>query len=346
MARLFDPFIIRGIELRNRIVFAPVVTNFGLRKEQALKYFAERARGGAGLIIVHAIPVDLFLDADWARRLGSLVKAVQGEGGKIAIQLWHGNDLNGQPVAPFARGACRPITREEILRVVDKFATAAGRCREVGFDGAEVHGAHGYFVQQFFSPLTNQRDDDYGGSMEKRMRFSLELIGAMRKAAGEKFLLLFRHSAVEGVPGGATVEESARLARALETQGLDVMDISAGGGTGDNLSISEASAPEGTHAELAGRIKTSVSIPVIAVGRIQTRSIAERILEEGKADLVALARQLLADPFWPKKLQEGRDGEVVLCTYCNSCTLRMRAGKPIVCPQNPNLGKESGAGTQ
>ena len=244
MARLIDPLILRGIELRNRIVFAPVVTNFGLRKEQALKYFAERARGGAGLIIVHAIPVDLFLDADWARRLGSLVKAVQGEGGKIAIQLWHGNDLNGQPVAPSARGACRLITRKEILRVVDKFATAAGRCREVGFDGAEIHGAHGYFVQQFFSPLTNQRDDDYGGSMEKRMRFSLELIGAMRKAAGKKFLLLFRHSAVEGEPGGATLEESARLARALETQGLDVMDISAGGGTGDNLSIPEASAPE------------------------------------------------------------------------------------------------------
>jgi 2,4-dienoyl-CoA reductase-like NADH-dependent reductase (Old Yellow Enzyme family) len=339
MAHLFDPLAIRGIELRNRLVFAPVVTNFGLRNEQTTRYFAERARGGAGLIIVHGTPVDLFLKIGWVRKLEALVDAVHAAGAKIVIQLWHGNDLAGQPVAPSPRTPYRAITREEIRTVIDKFATAAGLCREAGFDGAEVHGAHGYFVNQFFSPLTNQRDDEYGGSLEKRMRLALELIRAMRQAAGERFLLFFRHSAVDGKPEGTTIEESIRLAKALETHWLDVIDVSAGRGQ-DDLSIPEVSAPEGTHAELAGRIKGAVSIPVIAVGRIQTRSVAERILQEEKADLIALGRQLLADPFWPQKLREGREDEVVLCTYCNSCTMEMRAQRPIACPQNPDLGRE------
>jgi 2,4-dienoyl-CoA reductase-like NADH-dependent reductase (Old Yellow Enzyme family) len=336
----FDPLSLRGIEFRNRIVFAPVVTNFGLRNEQTTKYFAERARGGAGLIIVHGTPVDLFLNFDWARRLSQLVKAVHDEGAKIAIQLWHGNDLNRQPVAPSIQGPCRPITREEIRTVVAKFATAASHCQEVGFDGAEVHGAHGYFIHQFFSPLTNQRIDEYGGPVENRMRLALELIAAMRRAVEERFLLLYRHSAVDGEPGGTILEDSILLAKALENKGLDVFDVSAGRGQKDSLSIPEASAPEGTHAELAGRIKAVVSIPVIAVGRIQTKAVADKILGEEKADLIALGRQLLADPFWPQKLQEGREGEVVLCTYCNSCTTEMRAGRPIACPQNPELGKE------
>jgi 2,4-dienoyl-CoA reductase-like NADH-dependent reductase (Old Yellow Enzyme family) len=151
MARLFDPLVIRGIELRNRIVFAPVVTNFGLRNEQAARYFAERARGGAGLIIVHGTPVDLFLKFDRVRKLAGLVEAVHAEGAKIVLQLWHGNDLASQPVAPSPRPPYRAITREEIRTVIDKFAIAAGHCREAGFDGAEVHGAHGYFINQFFS---------------------------------------------------------------------------------------------------------------------------------------------------------------------------------------------------
>lgn len=340
MSSLFEPLSIKGIELRNRVVFAPVVTNFGLRNEQTLKYYVARARGGAGLIIVHGTPVDLFLKSGWVQRLSGLVQAVHDEGAKIAIQLWHGNDLKGQPVAPSATGSCRAITREEIQSVIEKFAIAVRHCREIGFDGAEAHGAHGYFINQFFSPLTNRRSDEYGGGVDQRMRFALELIRAMRKAAGERFLLLFRHSAVDGEPGGTTIDDSVRLAKALETHWLDVFDVSAGRGQKDSLSIPQGSDPEGTHADLAGRIKAAVSIPVIAVGRIQVRAVAEKILKEGKADLIALGRQLLADPSWPKKLQEGREDEVVPCTYCNFCTGEMRGGRPIACPQNPDLGKE------
>jgi 2,4-dienoyl-CoA reductase-like NADH-dependent reductase (Old Yellow Enzyme family) len=340
MPGLFDPLTVKGIELRNRIVFAPVVTNFGLRNEQTARYFGERARGGAGLIIVHGTPVDLFLHLSWVQKLKPLIEAVHGEGSRIAIQLWHGNELKGEAVAPSVQGPCRGISREEIRTVVEKFATAALHCRDAGFDGAEIHGAHGYFINQFFSPLTNQRQDDYGGSLEKRMRLALELVAGMRRAAGEGFLLLYRHSAVDGEPQGATVEESIQLGKALESHGLDILDVSAGRGQKDNLSIPESSAPEGTHAHLAGRMKAEVSIPVIAVGRIQRRTVADGILREGKADLIALGRQLLADPFWPRKVREGKENEVVLCTYCNTCTEEMRSGRPIYCPQNPNLGKE------
>jgi 2,4-dienoyl-CoA reductase-like NADH-dependent reductase (Old Yellow Enzyme family) len=340
MPSLFDPLRIKGLELRNRIVFAPVVTHFGLRNERAINFFAARARAGVGLIIVHGTPVDLLIKADWARSLKTLVSAVHEQGAKIALQLWHGNDLNGQAVAPSARESYRQITREEIRTVIDKFATAARNCREAGFDGVEVHGAHGYFVHQFFSPLTNQRTDEYGGTVEGRMLLAMELVVAMRQAAGEKLLLFYRHSAVDGLPGGTTVEESARLAKALENHWLDGLDVSAGMGGADDLSLPPASAAEGTHAELAAKIKAKVSIPVIADGRVQTRAVAEKILQEKKADLVALGRQLLADPNWPKKVQEGKEDEIVFCNYCGFCGEEMRAGRPIACPQNPGLGKE------
>ncbi len=341
MALLFDPLRIKGMELRNRIVFAPVVTNFGLRNERALNFFTARARGGVGLIIVHGTPVDLLIKADWARSLRTIISAVHKEGAKIALQLWHGNELNGEAVAPSARESYRQISREEIRTVIDKFAAAARNCQEAGFDGVEVHGAHGYFIHQFFSPLTNQRTDEYGGTLEGRMLLALELVVAMRQAVGDSLLLLYRHSAVDGLPGGTTIEESARLAKALENHWLDVMDVSAGMGRTDGLSLPPASSPEGTHAELAAKIKAKVSMPVIAVGRVQTRAVAEKILQEKKADLVALGRQLLADPYWPKKVRDGKEDEIVFCNYCGFCGEEMRAGRPITCPVNPNLGKET-----
>ena len=341
MPSLCDPLRIKYLELKNRIVFAPVVTNFGLRNERAINFFAARARGGVGLIIVHGTPVDLLIKADWARSLRTLVSSVHEQGAKIVLQLWHGNDLNGQAVAPSARESYRQITREEIRTVIDKFATAARNCQDVGFDGVEVHGAHGYFIHQFFSPLTNQRTDEYGGTVEGRMLLAMELVVAMRQAVGERFLLLYRHSAVDGLPGGTTVEESARLAKALENHWLDGIDVSAGMGRADELSLPPASAAEGTHADLAAKIKAKVSIPVIAVGRVQVRAVAEKILQQKKADLVAMGRQLLADPNWPKKVQEGKEDEIVFCNYCGFCGEEMRVGRPIACPQNPDLGKEA-----
>lgn len=340
MSHLFYPLVSRGIEIKNRLVFAPVVTNFGLRSPQAINFFWERARGGVGLIIVHGTPVDFFLKTGIRQVLIPLVTKVHEEGAKIAIQLWHGNELNGQAVAPSPRGKYRQITKEEIQRVIEKFAQAVAVCRQAGFDGVEIHGAHGYFINQFFSPITNQRQDEYGGTLKKRLRLAEELITSMRAAAGENFILLYRHSAIDGLPGGTTIEESIALAQALEAKGLDIFDVSAGFGPSFALSIPDASAPMGTHAYLAAQIKANISIPVIAVGKMHEPEIAERILTEKKADLIALARQLLADPYWPEKVRNKKEKEIVFCKCCNVCAEEMRAGRPIVCPQNPRLGKE------
>lgn len=340
MVHLFYPLVCRGIEIKNRLVFAPVVTNFGLRSRKAINFFRERARGGVGLIIVHGTPVDFFLKPGITEVLLPLVAKVHEEGAKIAIQLWHGNELNGQAVAPSPRGKYRQITIEEIQRVIKKFTEAVAVCRQAGFDGAEVHGAHGYFVNQFFSPLTNQRQDEYGGTLKKRLRLAEELVVAMRQAGGGNFLLLYRHSAVDGLPGGTTIEESIFLAQALEAKGLDIFDVSAGFGPASPLSIPHVSAPMATHVHLAAQIKANISIPVIAVGKMRAPEIAERILAERKADLIALARQLLVDPYWPEKVRTQREEEIIFCHYCNTCAEEMRAGRPIVCPQNPRLGKE------
>ncbi|MGB9698260.1 MAG: hypothetical protein ACPL5I_02645 [Thermodesulfobacteriota bacterium] len=340
MVNLFSPLVCRGIEIKNRLVFAPVVTNFGLRSARALNFFRERARGGAGLIIVQGTPVDFFLKAGTAEILAPLVAKVHAEGAKIAIQLWHGNELNGQAVAPSPCGKYREITIGEIKTVIQKFAQAVGICRQAGFDGVEVHGAHGYFINQFFSPLTNQRQDEYGGTVEKRLRLAKELITSMRQVAGENFLLLYRHSAIDGLPGGTTIEESILLAQNLEANGLDIFDVSAGFGAASALSIPDGSAPAATHAHLAAQIKAHISKPVIAVGKMHSPEVAEKVLAEGKADLIALARQLLVDPYWPEKVQAKKEKDIIFCHYCNTCTEEMRAGRPIVCPQNPRLGKE------
>ena len=148
----FEPISIRGVTFKNRIVFAPIVTNFGLRNKQAVAFYAERAKGGAGFIIVHATPVDLFLSEDWVQALRPLVQEVHNDGAKIAVQLWHGNELNRRVSIPFVGGDRPQITRQELGPAINKFAVAARQCQEAGFDGVEVHGAHGYLVNQFFSP--------------------------------------------------------------------------------------------------------------------------------------------------------------------------------------------------
>lgn len=329
--------------LKNRVVFPPIATNFGLRNDRVRQYLTERARGGAGLIIIQGTPIELLVSEKWITGLKPVVDSVHAGGAAIGIQLWAGNELpNKDKVAPSARNEYREASFAELEAVAKIFAAAAKMARDAGFDTIDIHGAHGYFLHQFYSPLTNQRQDRFGGSLMKRIAFPLQCVSAIRNAVGADFPVMYRLSAVENAPGGITLDDSLIFARALAGEGVDILDVSAGGQL-DTARITSPTAkkPLGTHAHLAGALKQVVTIPVMAVGRFNTLEICEKVLKEGKADLIAVGRQLLADPYWPLKLQQGRENEVVRCLSCNKlCSGNYQKNKEIACVANKELGRE------
>ncbi len=343
MVSLFSPFSIKSMKLRNRVVFPPIATNYGLRNDRACHYYTERARGGAGLVILQGTPIDLFTSPKWIVGLKPVVSAVRAQGAAIGIQLWMGNELpGGEKVAPSRRHGYREVSSEELKTAAKRFSLAARAARDIGFDTIDIHGAHGYFLHQFFSPLTNQRKDNFGGSLKRRISFPLMCVRAIRAEVGETFPIMYRLSAVEFAPGGIALEDSIFFSRELAKAGVDIVDVSAGGQLdGINITSPDAQQPLGTHANLAGAIKQVVSVPVLAVGRFTNLDICEDVLKQGKADLIAVGRQLLADPFWPKKLQEGRQNEVIACKSCNTlCAGNYRKNKSIECVVNKELGRE------
>jgi len=343
MSHLFEPITVKTMTLKNRIVFPPIATNYGLRNERALAYYTERAKGGAGLVILQGTPVDPFASPKWVGGLKQLVGSIHQNGAAIGIQLWTGNELpGGDKVAPSPKDDHREVTAGELGELIQRFAVAARAARDIGFDTIDVHGAHGYFLHQLFSPLTNRRTDAYGGSLQKRMTFGLECVRAIRKAVGPDYPVMYRLSAIENTPDGIQLADSVAFGRELAHAGVDVLDVSAGSpGDKVNISIPDATYPLGTHLELAAAIRVGANVPVVAVGRFNTREVCEKALGEGKADLIAIGRQLLADPHWPNKVREGREADVVECDSCNAmCTAHQRTGKPIECVVNPDLGQE------
>ena len=329
--------------LKNRVVFPPIATNYGLRNNRVRHYLTERATGGAGLVIIQGTPIELLASEKWTGGLKPVVDSVHASGAAIGIQLWAGNELpNKDKVAPSARNEYREVSIAQLETVAKLFADAARAARDTGFDTINIHGAHGYFLHQFFSPLTNQRQDRFGGSLAKRIVFPLQCVRAIRTAVGADFPIMYRLSAVEQAPGGITLDDSLIFARELASAGVDILDISAGGQLDSvNITIPTAKKPLGTHAHLAGALKQVVTIPVMAVGRFNTLKICEEALKEGKADLIAVGRQLLADPYWPTKLQEERESEVVKCLSCSKlCSGNFQKNKAIECAVNKELGRE------
>jgi len=306
---LFQPLVIRGRKLRNRIVCPPMVTNRNIVGKDGIEWYRRIARGGAGLVIVEATRTSRFgreLKVDGLRRL---VEAVKGEGAVVAIQLFM-SPVDG-------RDSPDSLTREDISLSVERFRRAAVVCREAGFDGVEPHGAHGFLLNRFFSRRTNHRRDAYGGDLEGRMRLGTEVVRAVRSEVGEDMLILYRHTPKE--PGGYTLEESLEFAWRLAGAGVDVLDISP--------------ASEKAPGDLAEPFRR-IGIPAIAVGQMARHERAVEALREGRADLVAIGRGLIADPFWASKTREGRLDEIVQCRYCNEgCFGNLRAGKPIECAQ-------------
>jgi 2,4-dienoyl-CoA reductase-like NADH-dependent reductase (Old Yellow Enzyme family)/thioredoxin reductase len=365
--KLCEPLQIKGMKLKNRVLMAAVATKlgneFGLVTERNIEFYRERARGDVALIVIENTCVDwpvgkagvapLRLDHDrYIMGMNLIAEAVQPYGTRLATQLQHTgaqtNLLNTdgeQPVAPSAiplYGVTpRVLTGEEILALEDRFAAAAGRTKSAGFDCVEIHGAHGYIFTQFLSPLLNTRTDEYGGSLDGRMRFALEVVRKVRQKVGPDFPIMFRYSADEHVKGGLPLEEAKEFARRLVEAGVDIISVSAGLVLSRYWIFPPMGLPRGCNIGLAREIKSVSRVPVAVVGRITEPSLAERILQEGCADLIALGRPLLADPHWVLKAREGRPEDIRPCIACNNgCIGRTHHHWRIGCDVNPAAGDE------
>jgi len=308
LAPLFVPLRVRNKELRNRIVMPPMVVLRGLNTPEGLDWYGERARSEIALVIVEATAVTRFGPELTAENLKPLVDAIHAGGALAAIQLF--------PVA-FGRSVTpAEIELDEIDTILGNYRTATRICRKAGFDGVEPHGAHGFLLNQFFSPEKNHRSDRFGGSLGNRMRLALHIVEAVREECGSEMLLLYRHTP-EG--DGYGVETSLVLAEALVRAGVDILD----------LSPSSIDAPGDRAAPFR-----KLGAPVITVNELDRVERALEALNEERADLIAVGRGLIADPQWAVKVKEKRFDEIVECIRCNEkCFGNLQEGLPIECSQ-------------
>jgi len=368
MPKLSDPFTVKGLHLRNRLVMAPMVTGLAVDNaptEAQLVWYRDHARGGVGLVVVEscAIARDArimpFMLGLWEEAqvagLARLAKAIQGEGVPAVLQLVHGGakafreDLGQERVGPSTVAlmpgpAPRAMTEAEILGAIKAFARAARRAKEAGFDGVEIHAAHYYLISQFLSPYTNHRTDRWGKDRFGRLRLALQVVRAVREAVGVDFPIFCRMHSVEHLAGGLSTEDAVFYAQALAEAGVDCIDASGIGQSslGDwqghpflNAgSVLPKETPGGAFAASAGMIRAAVGVPVITVGKLAEPGCAQAVLDAGQADLVALARPLIADPLAPGKLLAGQDDAIVRCRECLACFAAIRKG-PIKCSMNP-----------
>ncbi|MBI2908111.1 MAG: NADH:flavin oxidoreductase [Chloroflexi bacterium] len=347
--KLFSPITINGMRLENRIVMAPMLTRMPLGEVQETAYFVERARGGAGLIMFHAVSVEIASQPGFAETLQPLVEAVHREGAKISCQLSvsihrppHKRDyFRGERVGPSAVAGRRELTLAEIREIIAMYGPSAVNVREAGFDAVEIHGAHGLPPCIFFSPADNRRDDEYGGDVYRRMRFGLDIVASVRQAVGRDYPIIYRMAAEEERPDGITLPDAILFAKELEKAGVDCLSVSVGPSARPRNFISPPGAyPLGCYVYLAATVKPHVKVPVMAVGRINTPELAESVLAEGKGDLILMGRQLLCDPFWPAKVKAGRASEILYCSGCNHCATLYRGDVPLLCRLNKRVGHE------
>jgi len=367
LEKLFEPITIGSMELRNRIVMPPMAMLWvedGSPTQRLIDYYEARARGGVGLIISgitnisgsepYGMPTLELWDDTYIPGFRELANAVHVHGAKLAPQLAHPGPESfsfmsgGQPGGPspirngFTQQVPRELTSGEIEQIVDQFGEAVRRAREAGCDGIELHAAHAYsLVGSFLSPLRNKRTDDYGGSIEGRLKLLLEIIKAIRTKAGSDFPIILRISGDEMITGGRGIEETQYIAPTLVEAGVDVFDVSAG--VMPDLAwriLPPTGTPFGLHVGLATAVKEVVTVPVIAVGRINDPRRAEAILDRGQADLVAMGRSLLADPELPNKAAAGMFEDIVPCISCGlGCLGTSSTG--ATCVINPAMGREN-----
>jgi 2,4-dienoyl-CoA reductase (NADPH2) len=363
---LFSPITIQNMELKNRIVMTAMHLGYtpqGDVTDQLVNFYAERARGGVGLAIVGGCPIDEFggmigmialYDDRFIPGLTRLTDAVKDHDCKIAAQLYqagrytHSVMIGGQK--PISASAVRSrltgetpraLELEEIPGVQNKFAEAAVRAREAGFDAVEILGSAGYLISQFLSPITNLREDEYGGSSENRMRFGIETILKVRKALGPDYPILLRIAGNDFMEGSNTNHEAKQFAAEAEKAGIDLFNVT-GGWHETRVPQLTMGVPRKAYVYLARGIRSAVSAPVISSNRINDPKTAEEVLQSGGADLVTMARGLLADPDLPNKARSGKSRLIYHCVACNQgCFDSIFQGRPATCMVNPRAGREA-----
>jgi len=349
------------LRLRNRIVMGAMHTRLETLDrpvERLVAFYAARARGETGLILTGGFAPNLEgrIDADGpvlseASQLDehlAICAAVHREGGHIALQILHTGRYAklAECVAPSAirsrinRYTPRALSTDDIRRTVEDFARTARLAREAGYDGVEIMGSEGYLINEFTAPVTNRRDDEYGGSIDNRCRFPVEVVQAVRRACGDDFLLVYRISSIDLVEGGTSADDTTELARRIQAAGANVLNTGIGWHEAPVPTIA-ASVPRAAWSFAVRRVKGAVSIPVIASNRINTPELADALLADGTADLVSMARPLLADPEFARKAREGRADEIAPCIACNqSCLDLIFTERSASCLVNPRAGRE------
>ncbi|KON57925.1 2,4-dienoyl-CoA reductase [Vibrio parahaemolyticus] len=353
---LLKPLDLGFTQLRNRVLMGSMHTGLEEHKEGLQKlaaFYEERAKGGVGLIVTGGFSPNLrgrlhplsaeFSKPKHAKAHRVVTDAVHKHGGKIALQILHAGRYAMHPFAQSASGIKAPIARfapsemseRQIKKTIDAFANSAELAQLAGYDGVELMGSEGYLINQFLCKRTNMRYDDWGGSYKKRMRFPLEIVKAVRKAVGEKFIIIFRLSMLDLVEQGSTFEDVIELAKGLEDAGVTIINTGIGWHEARIPTIA-TQVPRGAFTWVTEKVKPHVSVPIVTCNRINTPDEAERILASGQADMVSMARPFLADPYFVAKAEQEKAQLINTCIGCNqACLDNVFKGKRASCLVNP-----------
>ena len=360
---IFEPLTVKRTTIRNRIAMTPMGTNYGEANGEMsnrhMNYYSLRAEGGVGLIILENANVEypvgsngtsqIRIDHDsYMPRYYQLVESLHKDGATVAIQINHAGasassartgveTVSSSNVPTKAGGEIpRPMTKEEILTTVKKYAEAARRIQAIGFDAIEIHCGHSYLMSQFISPYYNKRTDEFGGSVENRLRFPRMVLEAVRKEVGPWFPIIVRVSAEERVPGGNTLEDTLEYLEYLD-EFVDMYDVSCGLNPSLQYQIDSNFLPDGWRSYMSRAVKDKFGKPVINTGNYRDPKIVEKVLESGDVDIVGMGRGLIAEPNWVKKVQSGEEDMLRKCISCNVGCAGNRIGvnRPIRCTVNP-----------
>jgi 2,4-dienoyl-CoA reductase (NADPH2) len=359
---LLAPLDLGFTTLRNRVIMGSMHTGLEDKRKhfpQLAAYFAERARGGVGLIVTGGFAPNI---EGWLSPFGSrlttsaqarahlpITQAVHAEGGKIALQILHAGRYGYTPISvapsriksPISRFTPRELSAGGIERQIRAFVRCAALARDAGYDGVEVMGSEGYFINEFLAAQTNQRTDDWGGSYENRMRLPVEIVSRIREKVGRDFIIVFRLSMLDLVPGGSTWDEVVLLAKAIEKAGATIINTGVGWHEARVPTIA-TSVPRAAFGWVTKKMKGEVAIPLCTTNRINDPAVAEELLASGAADMVSMARPLLADPEFVAKAAAGRADEINTCIACNqACLDHVFSGKMSTCLVNPRACRET-----